>query len=245
MCVIGAGRRAARGETAAQILGRYYPGLALEDLSRVQPGVAPRDSSRFPVQPAVSPRASIAPLPPAPPPVRAAAPPALVRALVATGAPVKEVELARMAGEAQEQIAARLGLAPSPLTVRLHASIEGFRQATRQPWWVSAQVRGREIELAPVTLLEQREGLERVVARSVAEALLSSALEDRHTWVRVGAARYFTRTAPGSVEGRVRCPDDVELTGAVSAAAQREAEARAEACFAQALERSGDWRSVR
>jgi hypothetical protein len=41
------------------------------------------------------------------------------------------------------------------------------------------------------------------------------------------------------------CPADAELTLAISAAAQREAEARAEACFARALARVKDWRAVR
>jgi hypothetical protein len=35
------------------------------------------------------------------------------------------------------------------------------------------------------------------------------------------------------------------LTAAVSAAAQREAEARAEACFSHAMAREGDWREIR
>jgi hypothetical protein len=78
----------------------------------------------------------------------------------------------------------------------------------------------------------------------VAEALLAPSLDDRHIWVRVGAARYFTN-GERSVEGRIRCPDDADLTAAVSAAAQREAESRAEACFAQAMTRGGDWREIR
>ena len=150
-----------------------------------------------------------------------------------------------MAGQAQERIAGRLGVSPSPLTVRLHASLDGFRRATGEPWWVSAQVRGGEIDLAPVALLDQRDGLERAVARAVAEALVSPALGDRHAWVRIGAARYFARGGGESTaEGRIRCPEDVELTGAVSVAARREAEARAESCFAQALQRVDDWRAV-
>jgi hypothetical protein len=159
---------------------------------------------------------------------------------------VKAQDLERMAGQAQERIAGRLGVAPSPLTIRLHASLDGFRRATGEPWWVSAQVRGGEIDLAPAVLLDQRDGLERAVARAVAEALVSPALDDRHAWVRIGAARYFARTGDESAaEGRIRCPDDAELTRAVSVAAQREAEARAESCFAQALRRADDWRSVR
>jgi hypothetical protein len=61
----------------------------------------------------------------------------------------------------------------------------------------------------------------------------------------VGASRFFTRAGDPEVEGRIRCPDDVELTSASSAAAQREAEARAEACFVQAFRRAGDWRAIR
>jgi hypothetical protein len=245
MCVIGAGRRAARGETAAQILARYYPGLALEDVSRLVSTATPARRSAGSLARLPEPKAAPSSLP-APPMPKASAPPALVRALVAAASPVKAQDLERMAGQAQERIASRLGVAPSPLTVRLHASLDGFRRATGEPWWVSAQVRGGEIDLAPVGLLDQRDGLERAVARAVAESLVSPALQDRHAWVRIGAGRYFARTGEeGAAEGRIRCPDDIELTGAVSVAAQREAEARAESCFAQALQRVGDWRAVR
>jgi peptidoglycan hydrolase-like amidase len=33
MCVIGAGRRARRGESAADILNAYYPGLKIDRLA--------------------------------------------------------------------------------------------------------------------------------------------------------------------------------------------------------------------
>jgi hypothetical protein len=44
---------------------------------------------------------------------------------------------------------------------------------------------------------------------------------------------------------RLKCPADAELTLAISAAAQREAESRAEACFARAYATTHDWRAVR
>jgi hypothetical protein len=104
-------------------------------------------------------------------------------------------------------------------------------------------------------MLEQRDGLERAVERAVAEALVAPVFEGRHAWVRVGAARYFAdalatearRAEVGGrqADGRVRCPSDADLTAAVSAAAQREAESRAQACFTQAMEHGGDWREVR
>jgi len=84
------------------------------------------------------------------------------------------------------------------------------------------------------------------VREAIAELLLSSTLADRPAWVRVGAARYFARSAPGvSPHGKVRCPSDAELNLAVSAVAQRDAESRAETCFAQAYAKSNDWRSIR
>jgi hypothetical protein len=158
---------------------------------------------------------------------------------------VAAADLERLAEQTQARLASRLAVAAVPLTIRLHASIDDFRRATGQPWWVSARVRGGEIDLAPAVVLDQRDGVERAVARAVAEALVAPALGERHAWVRVGAARYFAGTGDSAPEGRIRCPDDIELTGAVSAAAQREAEVRADACFAQALRRVDDWRRIR
>jgi hypothetical protein len=77
----------------------------------------------------------------------------------------------------------------------------------------------------------------------MAELLMSGSLAGRPAWVRVGGARYFSAPVrPPS--GNVTCPADAELTLAVSAVSQREAESRAIKCFARALARIGDWRSV-
>ena len=240
MCVIGAGRRAARGESAAQILGRYYPGLVLEDVSRVMKGVAPRDPTVLSSTPAARPPSSL-PAPRASPAPKA---PAFVRALVPAGSRLTAPDLERLAGNAQARLAQRLGVSVAALTIRLHGSIDGFRRATGQPWWVSSVVRGTVIDLAPAAVLDQRDGVERAVERAVAEALVAPAFDNRHAWVRVGAARYFT-AGERPADGRPRCPADADLTAAVSAAAQREAEARAEACFAHAMAREGDWREIR
>ena len=75
---------------------------------------------------------------------------------------------------------------------------------------------------------------------------MSTTLVDRPAWVRVGGARYFSSAArPAVPRSDVRCPADAELMLAVSAVAQREAEARAVQCFARALAKTGDWRRVR
>jgi SpoIID/LytB domain protein len=259
MCVIGAGRRAARGESAAQILSRYFPGLAFEDVSRVRPGIAPPEAASGPAlsaspAPAAAKPPSALPAPPAPPALAApSAPPALitppkaasfVRALVPPGSVVQATELERLAGAAQTRMSRRLGVSVPTLTIRLHGTIDDFRRATGQPWWVSAVVRGGEIDLAPAAVLDQRDGLARAVERAVAEASVVRAFEGRHAWVRVGAARYFTG-GERPADGRIRCPADADLTAAVSAAAQREAESRAEACFAHAMTHVSDWRDIR
>ena len=65
--------------------------------------------------------------------------------------------------------------------------------------------------------------------------------------VRTGAARYFAHGA-GAVRpasSATRCPSDAELQLAVSATAQREAETRAEQCFAREVVKVNDWRAVR
>jgi hypothetical protein len=208
LCVIGAGRRAARGESAAAILARYYPGLALTRLDAATPALRASTSA-------------------------------------ATG------DINRIAAEAHDALSKVLGTSITPFTVQLHDSLDSFRQATGRPWWVSAVVTGTTIDLAPVALLTQRDGVEATVRIAIAEMLVAAPLASRPAWMRVGAARYFgrhggsTEQDPASVRTPLRCPSDAELTLAISATAQRDADARAEACFARAYERVRDWRAVR
>ncbi len=218
LCVVGAGRRAARGESAARILAHYYPGLRLEAGTAA---IAAADPAMEP-----APEHSVAP--------------------IDVAGPVPG-EVEGLAARARTDMAAVLGLdSPPDVRVELHTSLDAFRQATGQPWWVSTAVNGTAVDLAPIAVLAQREGLERSLRRAVAEALLAGELADRPAWVRVGAARYYAapaRSAPSS--RKVRCPSDAELTMAVSAPAHRDAEGRAEACFAQALAKTRDWRAIR
>ena len=81
---------------------------------------------------------------------------------------------------------------------------------------------------------------------AMAELLVAPTLSDRPAWVRVGAARYFSKSEPhGPVSRDVRCPADAELMMALSASSQRDAESRAERCFARELANTGDWRTVK
>src|SRR5688572_16354667 len=224
MCVIGAGRRARRGETVAAILGKYYPGLTLSRLG--DPGIP-----------------DVAPVAPA------AFPLGLVR--VPNGSTISAAELQRLTARAQQTLATTLGETVQPVTVELHETLDGFRAATGRPWWVSAAVTGTKVDLAPVALLAQREGMETALRVAIAEVQMTRALAGRPVWVRVGGARYFARAAAGSSPSGassrdpLRCPADAELTLAVSAGAQRDADSRAEACFSRAYAQARDWRTIK
>lgn len=221
MCVIGAGRRARRGESVEAILAQYYPNLQLTDLAS----------------------ASLSPKPASPPPIEVSASGIVVA--VPRDSKVSARDLERMTLNARESLTRALGTPGLPVTVELHETLDKFRLEVRRPWWVSAAVTGSTIDLAPATLLAQREGLETTVRIAMAELLMAQAFTDRPAWVRVGGARYFASASrPEAPSSNVACPADAELTLAVSAVAQREAESRAVRCFARALARAGDWRKV-
>jgi SpoIID/LytB domain protein len=229
MCVIGAGRRARRGESLEAILGQYFPGLVLLSLGASTPVESPIPVSVEPPRPPIAP-----------------APAGQINVRVPNGSPISAGELGRLALRVRESLSRTLGASADGVTVELHGTIDGFRYETGRPWWVSAAVKGSTIDLAPAVLLAQRDGVEATLRTAMAELLLSPALVDRPAWVRVGAARYFSRAEPQPAPARdVRCPADAELTMALSAAAQRDAESRAERCFARELAKTGDWRSVR
>jgi SpoIID/LytB domain protein len=226
MCVIGAGRRAERGETAPAILARYFPGLVL---TRLPDDATSASLPRRRSAEGAAPRGSI-----------------LVR--VPAASPVAAAVVERLTAVAHDAIGARLGVSVAPITVHVHESLESFRQATGQPWWVGSVVDGTTIDLVPTPLLDQREGVEIAIRNAVAELLVTPSLTGRPRWVRVGAARFFARDGvPSRADSPtdVRCPSDAELVLAVSASAHRDAEGRAEACFVRAYARTRDWRTVR
>jgi hypothetical protein len=229
MCVVGAGKRARRGENVDAILAQYFPGLTVTSLDgRPVSAPAPSVSSIDPTQPVVTTRSQAV----------------VVRVSKASAARASDLEL--IALRAHESLSKVLGTSVAPVTIELHDTIDSFRYETGRPWWVSAAVTGTTVDLAPEPLLVQREGVEMTVRTAMAELLVSSALADRPAWTRVGAARYFAHKAPPPPPSKpVTCPADAELRMAVSATAQREAEQRAERCFAYALARSGDWKAVR
>jgi hypothetical protein len=249
MCVIGAGRRARRGESVERILQTYYPGLQITQRAALsatpsalstRATVGERPSSTSAASTSLAPASSAAAASAVVP--RSSA----IVARVPAGSSVPAADLERTALAAHGALSQLLGVTVAPVTVSLHESLESFRAATGRSWWVSAAAAGSSIELAPAALLAQREGLEATVRTAMAELLVAQVLDERPAWVRIGAARYFSRpVALAAPRSRVQCPSDAELTLAVSAVSQREAESRAELCFARELARTKDWRAVR
>jgi stage II sporulation protein D len=226
MCVIGAGRRASRGESAQAILEQYFPAL---ELTRLDPLGA-----KAPISLTTS---------ASPPPLGTRSTDVVVR--VPESSSVTAASIAEYARRAHSELSKTLGASVIPVTIQLHDSLDSFRTTTGRPWWVTTAAQGTTIDLAPTAVLVQRDGVEAAVRLGVAELLVSGPLATRPAWVRVGAARYFasgrSQTSPSA---ETRCPADAELTLAISAPAQREAEVRAESCFARALARVKDWRAV-
>lgn len=225
LCVIGAGSRAARGATADDLLRFYYPGLTIGAGS-----------------PAVL--TTTATAPPAPP----ALPASTDIALALPGNEERErATILSLIRKSRDDIAKATGaIPPARLRVTVHPSVDSFGRATGQSWWVSGATDGASIDLLPLSTLKQQGQLERTVRHEVAHALLDGALSKRPLWVREGAAAYFaspssSRPAPA----RVACPKDAELLRPVSAGAQRDAYARAEACFARAIGEGKRWDQIK
>jgi SpoIID/LytB domain protein len=257
MCVIGSSKLAAAGESAEDILGRYFPGTVI-----AIPGARPRTTEvpRTDPQPevarAVPPPADL----PRPEAVRADPPTAH------DGAPRPEPAGAAIGGTAlslpesdqgertaitfliqreRDEIARALGVkAPPRISVRFHPTTEAYERASRQPWFMLGATINSEVNLLPVTVLRARGLLDRALRHQLVHVMADPVLAGRAAWVREGAAVHFEQGATGSVT-RVACPSDDELIRPVSAGALAGAYARARACFERQLAAGKTWQEVR
>jgi SpoIID/LytB domain protein len=234
MCVIGSVNLAAAGQTAAQILSRYFPGLEIGTL-----GASVVASARS-----------------APATRTIPANGALALALPDDDEGERE-GLARIVLRARDDIAKDLAVtAPLRLTVRFHPTTESYEQATGQPWFTSGTLVGEELHLLPLAVLRQRGVLERALRVQLVHLMADGVLRDRPLWVREGAAGYFAGPrqlpdgagpglAPFPAQPRPSCPSDVELLSPVSAGALSNARAHATACFARQAGDGRPWREVK
>ncbi|MGH9218613.1 MAG: hypothetical protein ACRD1W_04895, partial [Vicinamibacterales bacterium] len=221
LCVIGAGRRASRGASAEEILRFYFPGLSVGTLSS-------------------APEVATAAVPkPAPGDISLALP---------AGEEGERAALLSLIRRSRDEISTFTGVKTPTLRVTVHPTVDSFGRATGQSWWVSGATHGSSIDLLPITILRQQGQVDRTIRHEVAHALLDAALATKPMWVREGAAMYFARPAGARPEARDtdrgRCPGDPELLRPVSAGSQREAYARAEACFARAIAEGKRWNEI-
>jgi hypothetical protein len=264
LCVIGAGKRAARGETAGQILRAYFGDLAHDTASAATTAArAGRPTAGPHIGAPPAPRSGPPPAPPigaappsAPAPATAAAtpaPPAVVTARDLRLALPPDLEPERaflidLVRTTRAHVATRAGLnEPDTMAVTVHPTVEAFGRVTGQPWWVASSTVGAEIDLMPLAELRRRGTLESTLRQAVAHVVLDPALKTRPAWVRAGAAAYFLAPAgperpPGA---RVSCPSDAELLRPVSGGAEREAFSRADRCFRRQIAQGRQWRDVR
>lgn len=260
MCVIGSVNLAARGQTAAQILNRYYPGLDI-----VAVGGAPAVTST-PVVSAPAPAPAIGAVQPPPQPRISARPPLVLAP--AAPSPValalpdddegERAAIEAMALRARDELARDLGVAAPPrLTVRFHPTTQSYERATSQAWFTSGAIVGGEIHLLPLAVLRDRGVLERTIRHELVHLMVDEPLAKRPAWVREGAALYYSDVRSGRLQadeqgnersrsrGRLSCPDDAELNQPLSAGSLSNAHARALACFARQAGDGRAWKDIR
>lgn len=238
LCVVGAGKRAARGESVPAILHAYFRDLALGSVTGAPTLITaarpPASAAPTPTAPASSaPHALEAPPRLAPIPATPPLPTDVIIALPTDDESERPALLA-LVRQARDAVAARaLVAAPAVLSITVHPTLDAFTRATGQPWWVSASTVGTSIDLSPIAALRQRGVLESTVRYEVAAAIVTPYMTQSPGWARVGAAIMLSSAPVDPVNppaGKVACPSDAELFRPVSGGAQREAFLRAERC---------------
>lgn len=237
LCVIGSARLAERGQGAAEILARYFPGLEIS----VSPGSELTSNPRS---------AGVAAL-------RPAARPGLdVLVSLSDDDEGERAAIVRTTARARDDLARTLGLpAPPRITLRFHPTTDDYERITGQPWFTSGTIVNNELHLLPLAVLRERGVLERTIRHELVHMMTNGVLAQRPMWVREGASIYFAgeQTIPGEPQQRpaftpaprVSCPDDNELLRPVSVGALSNAYARARACFAKQLAAGKPWRDVK
>jgi stage II sporulation protein D len=245
LCVIGSARLAEGGGTADAILHRYFPGLIIaspgESSARVEVQ-RPAEPRRAP-DPGVRPAAALT--------VVSAATPRDILITLPAGDEGERESLTAFALSARDDLARRLAVPASPVSLRFHATIDSYERATAQPWFTSGTLVDREIHLLPPVALRDRGILERTVRHELVRLMTDSVLADRPAWVREGAASYFAGQGAGRPGSRspelapASCPKDADLLHPISAGALMDASARARACFEREVQAGRPWRDVR
>jgi SpoIID/LytB domain protein len=257
MCVIGSTKLAIAGESAAQILARYFPGT---EVGSVGPRLTAAPAERPSISPPPPSRAPA--ITPPGPPAAASSAPSVVRPsaepTVSSPAVGSDVALSLSEGDEGERavvaaivvrerdaMSRAMGVsAPGRLTIRFQPTTDAFERTTGQPWFVLGSARTADVDFIPLVVLRDRGILERAIRAQIAHAIADPILAGRPAWVRHGAAAHFSEGSPATA-GREPCPSDVELTRPASAGAFGDALARARGCFERQLASGKPWQEIR
>ncbi len=240
MCVIGSTRLAVAGVAATAILHRYFPGTEIG-------AVGPRLTAAPPERPSL---AAPRPAPEAssitPAAATASAPPPVgIAVSLAEGDEGERGVVAALVLRERDELAKALDVpAPARIAIRFHETAAAYERATGQPWFTLGAPVGSELHLLPLAVLRDRGVLERTVRHQLVHMMTDAELAGRPSWVREGAAIYFSegRTGPAT---RGPCPQEAELLRPVSVGALGDAFARARACFERQLASGRPWRNVK
>jgi len=263
LCVIGSAKLAENGETARQILQRYFPGTTIGTTGPRLTALPPQ-----PERPSIAPTRPVAASEPPPKPVPVLPPSAAAPSVAAPVAPApatsavvamsdlaislpegdegEQTVIASLVRRERDALVKALGVAPpARLIIRFHPTTEAYERSAGHPWFTLGAIsNGIDLQFVPLPVLRDRGVLERAIRRQLVHALTDEALTGRPEWVREGAAVHFSEGEDGPVS-RVVCPQDVELTSPVSIGAFGDASRRARACFERQLSSRKDWRAVR
>ena len=238
MCVIGSAKLATAGQSAAQILTRYFPGTDITSVGPRMTAAPPAD------RPVIAPPRPAA----APAPARPAAPAPVDLALsLPEGDDGERAVVTTLVRRERDALSNILDVsAPPRLTVRFHPTTDAFERATGMPWYALGSVKSGDLHFVPMNVLRDRGVLERTVRHQIVHALADASFANRPAWVREGAALHFSETGSSVAPlGRGACPEDVELLRPTSIGALSDAMVRARACFERQLSSGKSWRDVK
>jgi hypothetical protein len=272
LCVIGSVRRAARGDSANEILKAYFPGLKIATPSSLRPAPAPVAPPTMTIAAGELPgrradagqavgagdagQLEVGGVGASPPqaPARPGQRRAPFRLVLPVGAEPDRTAIDGLVARELEAIrAATRQPAPQDLQIVFHPSLASFQRETGESWWSAARTRGPRIDLQPPDVLRDRGTLEATIRHELAHVLTAPVVANRPEWIREGVAMHFagepppqSLIGPDGIPRRVHCPSDADLRRPASATLARQAYGLAAACFERALvENGGKWDDVR
>ncbi|MBI3264168.1 MAG: SpoIID/LytB domain-containing protein [Acidobacteria bacterium] len=214
LCMVGSIRWAAQGLTADDILHRYFPGLTTGAWPTPQTTDNVSVSARVLVQ---------------------------VPAMNAG----ERRHLTIVVQSELEGLARRLGVeTPAELAVVFHPTVESYRRATKQPWWMAAATTGQRIDLLPIATLRAKGLLEQTIRHELVHVLTVDALRQRPMWVKEGAALFFAGEVVAAAQTPTTCPPRKDASATSHRDVTRRDYLQAGTCFAKAMASGGTWSGI-